>query len=216
MANKAGNTHRDLDAATVAFGRANLVDPIPTHPLLTQSSTSSSSSALRGGRGGLRRNRPGALIDIDPSLALPSVAPGGPSAAGLGPGRPPLGGEGSKRMGDIASPFSNFSKIVLVFSQSSPPHDSHLSSDPSGVLKFNGKAIVHSSGVDFSNGASFSISMDQFQLDEELGKGNYGIVKKVLHRPHNVIMAMKVSLDQDDHHITLNVPIGNPPRTRRS
>lgn len=183
MANKAGNTHRDLDAATVAFGRANLVDPIPTHPLLTQSSTSSSSSALRGGRGGLRRNRPGALIDIDPSLALPSVAPGGPSAAGLGPGRPPLGGEGSKRMGDIASPFSNFSKIV----------------DPSGVLKFNGKAIVHSSGVDFSNGASFSISMDQFQLDEELGKGNYGIVKKVLHRPHNVIMAMKeIRLELDE------------------
>lgn len=35
--------------------------------------------------------------------------------------------------------------------------------------------------------------MEQLQLDEELGKGNYGTVKKVLHRPTNVAMAMKVS-----------------------
>jgi len=36
--------------------------------------------------------------------------------------------------------------------------------------------------------------MDQLQLDEELGKGNYGTVKKVLHKPTNVAMAMKVQL----------------------
>jgi mitogen-activated protein kinase kinase len=34
--------------------------------------------------------------------------------------------------------------------------------------------------------------MGQLQLDEELGKGNYGTVKKVLHKPTNVAMAMKV------------------------
>lgn len=34
--------------------------------------------------------------------------------------------------------------------------------------------------------------MGEFQLDEELGRGNYGAVKKVLHKPTNVIMAMKV------------------------
>lgn len=34
--------------------------------------------------------------------------------------------------------------------------------------------------------------MDQLQLDEELGKGNYGTVKKVLHKPTKVAMAMKV------------------------
>jgi mitogen-activated protein kinase kinase len=65
-------------------------------------------------------------------------------------------------------------------------------SDPSGALNFNGKAVLHASGVNFQNGASFAINMDQLQLDEELGKGNYGTVKKVLHRPTNVIMAMKV------------------------
>ena len=30
------------------------------------------------------------------------------------------------------------------------------------------------------------------QLLEELGHGNYGTVKKVLHKPTNVLMAMKV------------------------
>lgn len=70
---------------------------------------------------------------------------------------------------------------------------SHVS-DPSGALNFSGKAVLHASGVDFSNGSSFAINMDQLQLDEELGKGNYGTVKKVLHRPTNVAMAMKVRL----------------------
>lgn len=35
--------------------------------------------------------------------------------------------------------------------------------------------------------------MSQLDLDEELGRGNYGTVKKVLHKPTNVAMAMKVS-----------------------
>ena len=34
--------------------------------------------------------------------------------------------------------------------------------------------------------------MNQMQLLEELGRGNYGTVKKVLHKPTNVLMAMKV------------------------
>jgi hypothetical protein len=73
---------------------------------------------------------------------------------------------------------------------SSPP--SLLTSDPSGALNFNGKAILHSSGVNFSSGASFLINMDQLQLGEELGNGAYGTVKRVLHEPTNVVMAMKV------------------------
>jgi serine/threonine protein kinase len=66
-------------------------------------------------------------------------------------------------------------------------------SDPSGALNFNGKAILHSKGVDFSNGSSFAINMSQLQLEEELGRGNYGTVKRVLHKPTKVYMAMKVS-----------------------
>lgn len=65
-------------------------------------------------------------------------------------------------------------------------------SDPSGTLNFKDKAILHAEGVNFSSGAKFTINMEQLQLDEELGKGNYGTVKKVLHKPTNVFMAMKV------------------------
>jgi hypothetical protein len=34
--------------------------------------------------------------------------------------------------------------------------------------------------------------MDQLQLGEELGSGAYGTVKRVIHKPTNVAMAMKV------------------------
>ncbi|KAJ3480103.1 hypothetical protein NLI96_g8590 [Meripilus lineatus] len=109
---------------------------------------------------------------------------GGPSGAGLGGGRP-ASDQAPRRspQSGTGTPFATFGKIV----------------DPSGALNFNGKAVVHASGVDFSNGASFSINMTQFQLEEELGKGNYGTVRKVLHKPTNVYMAMKeirLELDQ--------------------
>lgn len=68
-------------------------------------------------------------------------------------------------------------------------------SDPSGKLNFSGKAIIHADGVDFSNGNSFTIKMDDLILQEELGKGQYGTVQKVKHRVTNVTMAMKVCLN---------------------
>ena len=36
--------------------------------------------------------------------------------------------------------------------------------------------------------------MDQLKLFEDLGKGTYGVVKRVLHKPTNVAMAMKVCI----------------------
>lgn len=71
--------------------------------------------------------------------------------------------------------------------------------DPSGRLNFAQKAILHSDGVDFSSGASFKIKMDEFELFEELGKGNYGTVQKVVHKPTAVTMALKeIRLELDD------------------
>ncbi|KAF8623104.1 hypothetical protein AX15_006515 [Amanita polypyramis BW_CC] len=133
-----------------------------------------------------RRPKPNfSLRDIEPSrFAGPSA--GGVEGAGLGAGRPSFAMDPPKRQpasNNFSSPFSNFSKIV----------------DPSGALNFNGKAVLHASGVNFSNGASFAINMEQLQLDEELGKGNYGTVKKVLHKPTNVAMAMKeIRLELDE------------------
>lgn len=53
---------------------------------------------------------------------------------------------------------------------------------------------MHADGVDFSSGASFKIKMDDFELYEELGKGNYGTVQKVWHKPTKVTMALKVCI----------------------
>ncbi|GAA5959654.1 hypothetical protein JCM21900_002148 [Sporobolomyces salmonicolor] len=114
-----------------------------------------------------------------PSMRLDGVD-GGAAAGGERVGSPNQGKGGTDEMG---TPFSNFRKIV----------------DPSGRLNFAQKAILHADGVDFSSGASFKIKMDDFELFEELGKGNYGTVQKVLHRPTGVTMALKeIRLELDD------------------
>ncbi|KAI0790747.1 kinase-like domain-containing protein [Abortiporus biennis] len=103
--------------------------------------------------------------DISGNFGLSSGV--GPSGTGFGQGR--VREDVPRRSSQLAAdtPFANFHKIV----------------DPSGALSFKGKAVLHAQGVDFSNGSSFSINMSQLELEEELGRGNYGTVKKVLHKP---------------------------------
>jgi len=50
-----------------------------------------------------------------------------------------------------------------------------------GSLRFKGKAVLNSQGVEFAGGTSFSISLDEVDTMDELGKGNYGTVYKVRH-----------------------------------
>ncbi|WVF68001.1 hypothetical protein IAT40_002763 [Kwoniella sp. CBS 6097] len=71
--------------------------------------------------------------------------------------------------------------------------------DPNGSLRFSSKAVLHANGVDFDDGASMKINMDEIEVLGELGKGNYGSVHKVLHRPRNIEMAMKeIRLELDE------------------
>ncbi|TFY52695.1 hypothetical protein EVJ58_g9867, partial [Rhodofomes roseus] len=144
--------------------------------------------------------------DVPGGLHLPPVG-AGPQGAGLGVGRPIMEDEPHRRpsQDNFSTPFSNFSKIVYVFSIGCVPGvlviDQYFVTrrDASGALHFGGKAILHAQGVNFSNGASFSINMSQLQLEDELGKGAYGTVRKVLHKPTNVAMAMKeIRLELDD------------------
>lgn len=84
--------------------------------------------------------------------------------------------------------FANYSKYVDI---------------KSGSLNFTGKASLHSDGIDFSSGLSFHISLDELQFLEELGRGNYGVVSKVLHKPTGVLMAMKeVRLELEENKFT--------------
>jgi len=53
--------------------------------------------------------------------------------------------------------------------------------------------------VDFSSGQSFSLRLSDLELQEELGKGNYGTVVHVIHRVTNAHMAMKqIKLELDN------------------
>lgn len=63
--------------------------------------------------------------------------------------------------------------------------------DTSGRLNFTGKAVLHAQGADFTHGASYAIRMQDLEICEELGRGYYGTVYRVLHRPTGVWMAMK-------------------------
>lgn len=79
--------------------------------------------------------------------------------------------------------FANFSKYIDI---------------KSGSLNFAGKLSLDSKGINF-NGTKFNISADDLEFIEELGRGNYGTVSKVLHKPTGIIMAMKeVRLELDD------------------
>jgi mitogen-activated protein kinase kinase len=50
-----------------------------------------------------------------------------------------------------------------------------------GWITFDGAATITRTGVNFANGQTFSISLDEVQVLDELGKGNYGTVFKVRH-----------------------------------
>ncbi|KZS93943.1 kinase-like protein [Sistotremastrum niveocremeum HHB9708] len=166
-----------VDAATAAMGRIGLSDRVP--PLRSFQSTPNPPPQGPGAR------RRGPALRISDIVGPDGLESDGPAAAGLGAGRPRQSSPVRRGPppGDLGTPFSNFRKIV----------------DPSGALHFGGKAVLHASGVDFSNGSSFKINMSQLDLDEELGRGNYGTVKKVLHKPTNVAMAMKeIRLELDD------------------
>lgn len=103
----------------------------------------------------------------------------------------------NKSAGD--SLFTKFSEIVDT---------------KTGTLKFKGKATIHGKGIDFSSGTSFSISLDEVDNLEELGKGNYGTVYKVRHsrpqmrRPGHGLNSQKHNLPQVAPSIITEEPEG--------
>lgn len=108
-------------------------------------------------------------IGMRRGLKLPGGLPGAAPSPAVGPSGGPVGGGGAAANGDpnTGSLFNKFSNYVDT---------------ATGSLKFAGKAVIHGKGVDFSSGSSFNISLDELESLDELGKGNYGTVYKVIHR----------------------------------
>lgn len=132
--------------------------------------------------------RAGANASVSPTSATPG-APGAPGAAPGGRSRPSLrgampGSSGGHKGGSVSENglgsggnlFNSYVQYIDI---------------KTGSLNFAGKASVHANGIEFSSGSSFRISLDELENMGELGRGNYGTVTKVLHKPTNVIMAMK-------------------------
>ena len=195
MAARGAQAGKSVDATANILQNMSIGDK-PIHPMLRSAQSAPSAPGRPPGPlSGLAARRAGPKLNVkDIAGAMPMPTGGGPSNAGLGGGRPVMDDLPRRSPQQTwGTPFANFGKIVCVwFLRDVSNIVDFLISDPSGALNFNGKAVLHAKGVDFSNGSSFAINMSQLQLEEELGRGNYGTVKRVLHKPTKVYMAMKV------------------------
>jgi mitogen-activated protein kinase kinase len=144
-----------------------------------------------GGSGGMKLNLPGMRPAPHNFVSAPAV----PKSGGLAARRAAqLGGAGGGMKLPTALPDSNSAssngngessngfQSGNAFSQYSKYVDTKT-----GTLNFDGKAVIHGQGIDFASGNNFSISLDEVDTMEELGKGNYGTVYKVRHaRPRGI------------------------------
>lgn len=146
----------------------------------SQSATSIPTSGLPGGvpAGAVGTVRP-------PNLGAPVST--GPRITSPRPGVGPMGGLAAKRKGaglklaDAQKPAADGETVKPQDTGSQFGKYAEIVDTEKGTLTFKDKAVVHGSGIDFSSGTTFSISLDEVDTLEELGKGNYGTVFKVRH-----------------------------------
>jgi mitogen-activated protein kinase kinase len=100
------------------------------------------------------------------------AAPAAGSAAPVKKGRPVMS-LSSMNGGDTSAPPQKQETMIDKFSE-------YLDKE-TGALNFKGKATLTNQGVKFASGKTFSISLDEVDTLDELGKGNYGTVYKVRH-----------------------------------
>lgn len=184
-----GGLPQDMQAKMKAFHLSRQGTPPGGRPSASQSGPFSPSGDANGGSlaGGLRLPmggrpqlpqglasapavpRPGGKPSLSERRNMPKLGglPGSPAAPSASPSLSLNGGANpAANNADTGSMFNKFSNYVDT---------------EKGTLRFAGKAVIHGQGIDFSSGNNFSISLDEVDTIEELGKGNYGTVYKVRH-----------------------------------
>ncbi|EXJ93794.1 STE/STE7 protein kinase [Capronia coronata CBS 617.96] len=130
---------------------------------------------------------PGLSRPNAPSFASsPSLAAGTPRLASP---RPPVGGLAAKRglkpgglkLSDAQKPVPAGQEAEKQDTGSQFSKYSNIIDTKTGTLNFKNKAVIHGTGIDFAEGSTFSISLDEVDTISELGKGNYGTVFLVRH-----------------------------------
>ena len=101
--------------------------------------------------------------------------PGGPGSMSPGGGPPKLSDMGG-RAGASGRPQLKDSRIDSKMNDFKKYIDTEK-----GWITFEGAATITRTGVNFASGQTFKISLDEIQVLDELGKGNYGTVFKVRH-----------------------------------
>ncbi|EXJ92041.1 STE/STE7 protein kinase [Capronia epimyces CBS 606.96] len=116
----------------------------------------------------------------------PSLVTGSPRVASP---RPPVGGLAAKRglkpgglkLSDAQKPAPAGQEVDKQDTGSQFSKYSNIIDTKKGTLSFKNKAVIHGSGIDFAEGSTFAISLDEVDTISELGKGNYGTVFLVRH-----------------------------------
>ncbi|XWX02231.1 hypothetical protein V2A60_010265 [Cordyceps javanica] len=109
---------------------------------------------------------------------------GGAGSAGVSPA-PTMRRAGAPKLSDMGSNGGGTPSAASTGSTPTPSSKlddfkKYIDADK-GWITFDGAATITSSGVNFANGQTFKISLDEVETVSELGKGNYGTVYKVRH-----------------------------------
>ncbi|KAK5656359.1 hypothetical protein OQA88_4739 [Cercophora sp. LCS_1] len=142
---------------------------------------------LPPGMGGMVRPAPPEFPRSAP--VVPSAARKGPSLSerramklgGFGGAGSPAG-SGTPKLSDINGGAENQGPAINGEGRGSKLTDfkNYINAEK-GWITFEGAATITRTGVNFASGKTFTISLDEIEVMDELGKGNYGTVYKVRH-----------------------------------
>ncbi|TDZ20205.1 Protein kinase wis1 [Colletotrichum orbiculare MAFF 240422] len=185
----------DIMAKARALHAQRMAKPPGTNAPLNSVNSPASPVPRQGSPGGALPGGVPANLRLPGGMVRPS--PGGmPRSAPVIPTKPSLADRRRPQMklSDMsgASPVSPTPKLSDIQGSSNGGNKNGSSGSKmddfkkyidseKGWITFDGAATITRTGVNFANGKTFTISLDEVEVLDELGKGNYGTVYKVRH-----------------------------------